>query len=117
MLAAMKAGAHGYVTKGTDRNGLLAAVRAVSQGSTIFDASSRSDLFGPRRPVELTSRELDVLKLVAAGRTNAEIARELCIATKTVERVVAGAVSKLGARNRAHGVARAIALRLIEAPS
>ncbi len=117
VVAAMKAGARGYVSKTVDAESLLEAIRAIARGATIFDSSSGAGLWTPRQLAQLTRRELDVLKLVAEGKTNSEIADELCLAKKTVERIVATAVAKLRARNRAHAVAKAVALKVIDVRS
>ena len=114
VVAAMKAGARGYLAKTIEGQGLVSAVRAIAAGATIFDASSSASIWTPRRLAELTRREVDVLRLVAAGKTNAEVAKELCLAKKTVERIVATAVAKLGARNRAHAVAKGVSLKLLD---
>jgi signal transduction histidine kinase/DNA-binding NarL/FixJ family response regulator len=113
VVAAMKAGARGYLAKTIDRESLVESIRAIARGATIFD-SSGAGLWTPRRLAQLTRRELDVLGLVAEGKTNAEIADELCLAKKTVERIVATAVAKLCTRNRAHAVAKAVALKVID---
>jgi signal transduction histidine kinase/DNA-binding NarL/FixJ family response regulator len=110
--AAMKAGARGYIAKTVPSESLVEAIRAISRGSTIFDGLNGAELWSPRHLAQLTARELDVLKLVAGGSTNAEIGDELCLAKKTVERIVATAVMKLRARNRAHAVAKAVSLKL-----
>jgi DNA-binding NarL/FixJ family response regulator/two-component sensor histidine kinase len=114
VVAAMKAGARGYLAKTIEGPGLVAAVRAIAGGATIFDSSSSASVWTPRRLAELTRREVDVLRLVAAGKTNAEVATELCLAKKTVERIVATGVAKLGARNRAHAVAKGVSLKLLD---
>jgi LuxR family transcriptional regulator, maltose regulon positive regulatory protein len=72
----------------------------------------------PAQPVEpladpLSARELAVLRLLAAGRTNKEIAGELFVAEGTVKAHVAGIYRKLGVHSRAEAVSRAAALRLI----
>jgi signal transduction histidine kinase/DNA-binding NarL/FixJ family response regulator len=112
--AAMKAGAHGYLVKTVSREHLLDSIRAVARGATIFDSSAGSGLWSAPQE-QLTRRELDVLSRIAAGKTNEEIATELYLAKKTVERVVATITVKLQATNRTHAVARAIAMRLIDA--
>jgi DNA-binding NarL/FixJ family response regulator len=117
VVRAMKAGARGYVTKTIDGQSLLSSIRAVARGATILDAASGSDLWGPRALAQLTRRELDVLRLVAEGKTNSEIADELFLAKKTVERIVASATARLRARNRAHAVAKAVALKLLDVRS
>ena len=114
VVAAMKAGARGYLAKTVGREHLLDSVRAVAGGATIFDSSAGAALWlAPQE--EPTRRELEVLSRIAAGKTNVEIADELFLAKKTVERIVATVTLKLHAANRSHAVARAIALRLIEA--
>jgi DNA-binding NarL/FixJ family response regulator len=117
VVAAMKAGARGYLAKTVDSESLLEAVRAVARGATMFDSLSGAGLWAPRQLAQLTRRELDVLRLVADGKTNSEIAEELRLAKKTVERIVATAVAKLRARNRAHAAAKAVALKVIEVRS
>jgi signal transduction histidine kinase/DNA-binding NarL/FixJ family response regulator len=112
--AAMKAGAHGYLAKTVSREHLLDSIRAVSRGATIFDSSAGAGLWSVPQE-QPTRRELEVLSRIAAGKTNEEIASELYLAKKTVERVVASVTFKLQATNRTHAVARAIALRLIDA--
>jgi signal transduction histidine kinase/DNA-binding NarL/FixJ family response regulator len=112
--SAVRAGALGYVAKTTSSPVLVDAIRTVANGATVFDSSSRAGLWTKQRAVELTPRELDVLRRVASGTTNSNIAGELSIAPKTVERIVATAASKLGAKNRAHAVATAMALNLFD---
>jgi DNA-binding NarL/FixJ family response regulator len=108
---ALALGVNGYVTKGTSRAVLIDTIRAVRRGASVVN--------GVRRPTDstdspnLTARELEVLERIAAGQTNAEIGQELYIAPKTVERIVASAVQKLGCKNRTHAVARAIAAHVI----
>ena len=114
VVAAMKAGARGYLAKTVDSESLIESIRAIARGATIFDSLSGAGLWTPRQLAQLTRRELDVLRLVAEGKTNSEIADELCLAKKTVERIVATAVGKLRARNRAHAVAKAVALKVID---
>jgi signal transduction histidine kinase/DNA-binding NarL/FixJ family response regulator len=114
VVAAMRAGARGYLAKAVDRQTLADSIRAVVRGATIFDPTSGAQLWQPRTSVELTAREVDVVKLVACGKTNAEIAHELCLAPKTIERILAVAATKLGARNRAHAVAKAVSLKLVD---
>jgi signal transduction histidine kinase/DNA-binding NarL/FixJ family response regulator len=114
VVAAMKAGAHGYLAKTVSREHLLDSIRAVAHGATIFDSSAGAALWSAPQE-QPTRRELEVLSRIAAGKTNVEIADELYLAKKTVERVVATVTLKLQASNRTHAVAKAIALRLIEA--
>jgi DNA-binding NarL/FixJ family response regulator len=115
VLGAIQAGARGYVAKTIEGESLLESIRAVVRGALVFDAPSGADLSSGRQ-LGLTARELDVLALIASGLGNSEIAAKLCLAQKTVERIVATAVVKMEARNRSHAVARAVAMRLVEVP-
>jgi signal transduction histidine kinase/DNA-binding NarL/FixJ family response regulator len=114
VLAAMQAGAHGYLAKTVSQQHLVDSIRAVGRGATIFDSSAGAALWSAPQE-QPTRRELEVLSRIAAGKTNAEIADDLYLAKKTVERVVATVTIKLNASNRTHAVAKAIALRLIDA--
>lgn len=112
----LEAGAGGSVHKDIDAAGLADAVRAVAGGATVV--ASRPAGAGERAtgPAALSARELEILSLIAAGQTNTEIGAALYLATKTVERQVATIASKLGARNRAHAAAIAVAERLVNLP-
>lgn len=85
----------------------------------IRSAAARADSVPGEVPIPvehglLSPRERSILLLMAAGRTNTEIGRTLFLATKTVERQVATIVGKLGARNRAHAAALAVARRMVD---
>src|SRR6476619_5501162 len=97
VFAAMRAGARGYLRKGADREEMLLAIRAVARGEAIFGPAIAQRLmqylatFQRRRPDVpadafpcLTKREHQLLDLLAAGRTNAEIADALFLTSKTV---------------------------------
>jgi two-component system, NarL family, response regulator NreC len=109
-------GAKGYVLKRTAAEDLVKAIRMVARGSTFIDAELRDrfhdDLLGrPKQPtggVALTGRETDVLRLVAWGYSNAEIARRLNISVKTAEFYRACAVDKLNLRGRSEIVRYAL---------
>jgi signal transduction histidine kinase/DNA-binding NarL/FixJ family response regulator len=102
-------GTASYVKKTGDGGSLAAVLRApASDAQPLVDARSASDRD------TLTEREIAILDLVAAGRTNAEIGQTLFLATKTVERQVATVVQKLGARNRTHAASLAVSLRLVD---
>jgi DNA-binding NarL/FixJ family response regulator len=114
---AVRAGARGYVLKGAQRAELLRAVRGVSAGEAIFGPGVARRLmayFARPRPVadpamfpELTERELEVLELVAQGRSNAEITSGLGISPKTVRNHVSNIFAKLQVRDRAEAIVRA----------
>jgi DNA-binding NarL/FixJ family response regulator len=102
--AAREAGAQGSVLKTGHAEEVLEALRLVHDGGTAFDPRH------PRRPVghaALTPRERDVLRLIAAGRTNRQVAEELGIGDETVKTLLARTFAKLGVRRRAEAVAEA----------
>ena len=108
------AGVNGVVPSAVDEEGFAGAVRAVADGTRVFPGGEQapdSEVFEG-----LSERERSVLALVAAGRTNAEIGKNLYLATKTVERQVATIVRKLSARNRSHAAAIAVSRRIVQLP-
>jgi DNA-binding NarL/FixJ family response regulator len=114
VLAAMRAGARGYVVKGAGQEELLAAVRTVAAGGAVFGASVAAGLLQslttppPTNPFpELTDREAEVLSLMAEGRDNREIALALGVSSKTVANHVSRVLAKLQARDRVEAVLRA----------
>lgn len=114
VLAAMRAGARGYVLKGAGQEELLAAVRTVAAGGAVFGASVAAGLLQslssppPANPFpELTEREAEVLSLMAEGQDNREIAATLAVSSKTVANHVSHVLAKLQARDRVEAVLRA----------
>lgn len=110
--AALAGGARGYLAKSSPTSVLIESIRTAVRGATMFTTATWQQLVASAPP--LTARELEVLTLLASGHTNAEIAAETHVAPKTVERIVATVSEKLGARNRTHAVARAMASRLLD---
>ena len=112
VLGAVRGGAQGYVLKNATRDELLAAVRKVAAGGQSFDeVVVRALLRGDQREVLcslLTARELEILRLVAGGKTNKEIAAQLFISSDTVKGHLETTYRKLGVSDRAHAVAVAI---------
>jgi DNA-binding NarL/FixJ family response regulator len=103
-------GVSGYLDKTTPLDQLTAALRLVHAGHTCLAPVAAPTLHAPMRPTtggDLTPREVEVLRLVAADRHNAEIAAELCLSVKTVESHVSNALQKLEVRSRAAAVLRA----------
>jgi len=106
--AALQAGAAGYVLKDSDADDVAAAVRAAHRGEVQIDAlvarrlmsSIRHRAEGDHRVSELTSRELDVLRLVAAGKPNKQIAAELTISERTARTHVSRILRKLRLSSR-----------------
>jgi two-component system response regulator NreC len=118
--AAGKAGAVGYVVKRAADTELLAAIRAVAEGRTFMDASiepefersiraGATDLVHAQAAVGLTDRELQVMRRVAEGFTNAETAQELRLGIKSVETYRSRVMKKLGLASRAALVRYALA--------
>jgi len=98
--AALEVGAAGFVLKDTSAEDLIAAVRAVAGGAAWFDPAVAPIGRQASRLELLTERELDVLRLMARGATNQEIAAELFVAEATVKTHVGSIFGKLGVRDR-----------------
>ncbi|MBI4891679.1 MAG: response regulator transcription factor [Acidobacteria bacterium] len=108
MMGALRAGACGYVRKDAEPETLLAAVRAVARGKQFYDVPP---VAGAEE--DLTPREKEVLRRVALGRSNKEIADELGVADETVKTHVTHVLSKLMADNRAQAVVQALKRGLV----
>lgn len=112
VLRGLRAGACGFLPKDTRPEALLDAIRTVAAGESLLSpgatravitrALSRPDVPAPERLASLTQREHEVLRLVAAGRSNQEIANELVVSPLTAKTHVARILAKLGARDRVH---------------
>ncbi len=121
---ALKAGASGYVLKSVADKDLVDAIRAAMRGDTFLYPGVESTLVrdylsrlkrGERVPTSvLTAREDQVIKLIAEGLSNKEIAADLVISVKTVERHRANVLAKLGMRDRVELTRYAIRAGLIE---
>jgi len=110
---AWTAGAAGYVLKEASRTELVRAVRTVARGGTYLDpAIGGSVMHGTSGPA-LSERELEVLRLIALGYTNSEIAKQLYISARTVETHRANLQSKLGLTGRPELVRYALERGLI----
>ena len=111
---ALSAGASGFLLKDVTAGTLFEAVRVVAAGDALLTPKVTRRLidefvrtrprFRADRLGELTARELDVLRLMAIGRSNAEIAAELYVGTETVKTHVSRILAKLGARDRTQAV-------------
>ncbi|MET8763225.1 response regulator transcription factor [Lentzea sp. NPDC004782] len=118
ILAALRAGARGYLTKDADRGTIIQAVRGAHAGNAILDPAVQLrllDLAG-RRPaeqpgVDLTAREREVLDLIGEGLRNGEIAQRLFISEATVKTHINNLFAKAGLHSRADAVRLALALR------
>lgn len=105
--AARAAGASGFVGKDWTAADVARAVRMVGKGMTVFATQAEE-----AAPASLTSRERDVLSLMAGGATNKEIAEQLFLSPHTVKDHTSALYRKLGVRNRAEAVRRAERLGL-----
>lgn len=104
----LRAGASGYITKRAAETELIDAIYAVWRGMIYLHPSLMQSLVAPSRPAPtipseepLTSREMDILRLIVHGNTNRQIAEKLTISTRTVETHRANLMEKLNLHNRA----------------
>lgn len=126
VLAALKAGARGYLVKLAGRSEILHAARTVAAGGAVFGRGVADRLMtfltrpaGPVGPCafpELTDREREILELLARGHNNQQIARSLFLSEKTVRNHVSHIFTKLSVRDRAEAVVRARNAGLGETP-
>jgi DNA-binding NarL/FixJ family response regulator len=121
VFAAMRAGARGYVLKGSHHNEMLQAIRAVAQGQALFGTAvaghmmrffqTGSQLAGQTADTQLfpdlTEREREVLELIAQGKNNSEIAELLMVSPKTVRNHITNIFSKLQVADRAEAIIKA----------
>jgi len=125
IVAALQAGANGYMLKDASQNELLLAIDYVINGKTflspsisdkVVDAFLNTDKKDKPAAVldNLTAREREILKLVAEGNTNKKIAEHLCISLKTVEKHRSNLMQKLDLRNTAALTAYAIAKKMVD---
>ena len=101
---AMKAGAQGYVLKNLLHKELLETIRAVYRGRKAMAAEVAADVAQHTGEELLTPKEIDVLRLIAAGNANKEIAAQLSVTEETVKSRVKNILDKLGANDRTHAV-------------
>ena len=112
VVEAFRAGASGFLLKTAPPHQLVAAIRTVREGDALLTPASTRRLIeqiarpAPKAPAldQLTAREHDVLRLLARGLTNAEIAAELVVEPSTVKSHVASILAKLDLRDRVHAV-------------
>jgi DNA-binding NarL/FixJ family response regulator len=105
---ALQAGAQAYLLKSASSDQLVAAIRAVHAGLRKIPPEVASRVADRGAGAGLTTREIEVLKLVARGRTNAEIAQELHITSGTAKWFVSSILSKLGVDDRTEAVTTAL---------
>jgi DNA-binding NarL/FixJ family response regulator len=116
VLAALRAGARGYLRKGAEQDEIVRAVTTVHGGGVVFGASLAAriaEVLSPaatraERPFpELTERETEVLDLIAAGRSNGQIAQTLFLSPKTIRNNITSILAKLQATDRSEVIVRA----------
>jgi DNA-binding NarL/FixJ family response regulator len=117
--AALEAGASGYLLKDADADELLAAIRAAHRGELQLDPAVARRLMSSLRPpqdpsVALTSRELEVLRLVGGGKANKDIAAELHISERTARTHVSNILGKLGLGSRTQAALWAVREGLVD---
>ena len=128
LLAAVRAGAKGYLLKDVSFDQLVAAIRALAAGGSFVQPTVTEGLLrafqqaaadpdhegGREEPAQsLTGRELEVLRLMAGGYSNREIARALFVAERTIKNHVSSILSKLYVRDRTRAVLKALEKRLL----
>ena len=104
VVRALKAGARGYLLKGSVHTDLLDTIRAVHKGQKRIPPEVAAELAMHTTEDELTARELEILKLIALGNANKEIAAQLSVREDTVKSHVGNILDKLGANDRTHAV-------------
>jgi DNA-binding NarL/FixJ family response regulator len=120
LLGALEAGAHGYVLKDTSISTIINAIQAIVDGARVMSGSVADRLYRmvSSKPNEsydgLTAREVEVLKLVAMGLSNKQIAFRLQVSGKTVSNHVSNVYEKLGIQGRSQAVTYAARKGLIE---
>lgn len=115
VFAAMRAGARGYVLKGSSQMEILNAIRAVGSGEAVFGPTIAQRLIeyfssapgGPQAFPELTAREREVLELIAQGASNSAIAQRLVLSQKTIRNHVSNIFTKLRVADRAQAIIKA----------
>jgi DNA-binding NarL/FixJ family response regulator len=120
MLAAVDAGAQGFLLKDASPEDLADAIRRVAAGDTLLQPVSIGPVRSLRRPephigprLHLTEREASILRLVAGGYSNKEIGRSLHLSEGTVKNYMSDILVKLDCRDRTHAVLKAITQRLL----
>jgi len=114
IVRALKAGAQAYLLKSMLRRELLDTIRAVHKGQRQIPLEVAAQLAEHTADDSLTSREIEVLRLIAAGKANKLVASDLSITEETVKGHVKSILSKLGASDRTHAVTIALTRGIIE---
>ena len=124
VLAGIKAGARGYLLKDVTLDQLVNAIQTVAEGGSLVQPAvtqrllsglehMRNEFVSLDRPDPLTDRETEILRLMASGFSNKEIANSLGVAEGTIKNHVSNILSKLGVRDRTRAVLKAFELQLV----
>jgi len=113
VMRALRAGAQSYLLKGHDQE-LIEVIHAVVEGRKRIPPEIAAEIAEHATDEELTVREIEALRLIAAGNSNKQIADRLFVAEATIKSRVTNILSKLGANDRAHAVTIAIRRGIIE---
>ena len=124
VLAGIKAGAKGYLLKDVSLEQLVDAIQTVAAGGSLMQPAMsqrllsglehmRNEFVSHDRPDPLTERETEILRLMAGGFSNKEIANSLGVAEGTIKNHVSNILSKLGVRDRTRAVLKAFELQLV----
>lgn len=119
VVGAVRAGAIGYLLKDTEADALCRAIKAAVEGQVQLTPQAAARLMqvvsGPQSPQALTERETEVLRLLAQGQANKQIARSLSISEKTVKVHISNILGKLGVQSRTQATLYAIRVGLVSA--
>jgi DNA-binding NarL/FixJ family response regulator len=117
---AVRAGAIGYLLKDTEADELIRAIKAAAAGQVQLSPKAAARLMrevrAPENPDQLTERETEVLRLLALGQSNKEIALTLTIGEKTVKTHVSNILAKLNVASRTQAALHAVRIGLVESP-
>lgn len=118
VVGAIRAGAIGYLLKDTEADELVRAIKAAAEGQVQLSPKAAARLMrevrAPESPEELTEREIDVLRLLALGQSNKEIALALSIGEKTVKTHVSNILGKLNVASRTQAALHAVRIGLVD---
>jgi DNA-binding NarL/FixJ family response regulator len=114
IMRALKAGARGYLLKNSLNEELMGAIRAVHAGKKALSAEASVEIAEHATDDPLTPAELRVLRLIADGKSNKEIAAQLSVSEETVKGQVRNILSKLGANDRTHAAMIGVARGMVE---
>jgi DNA-binding NarL/FixJ family response regulator len=114
VMRALKAGARAYLLKGLLRKELIEVIRAVHAGQKRLTPEVAAEIAEHATDDTLTPREIDVLRLIAGGNANKEIAAQLSLTEETVKSYVKSILAKLGANDRTHAVTIGLRRGIVE---